>query len=139
MAEMVPPTGSVDSTAPIKFETSKDIEIITSFDGIGLQDEVIKVLRINCMSSDRPRIASNKHVICLGVFKPTDVQQRAIKPIINGRNVIIVAPPRNGKTTAVLAAILHFIVPRPTHMRVFCVSPTTEQVSEFKTVDIPLE
>lgn len=53
-----------------EFESSKDVEVIQSFDAMGLKDELLR------------------GIYAFGFEKPSAIQQRAIVPILKGRDVI---------------------------------------------------
>lgn len=52
-------------------ESSEDLEIVKSFDEMGLREELLR------------------GIYAYGFNKPSAVQQRAILPIIKGRDVIV--------------------------------------------------
>ena len=49
----------------------------------------------------------------LGFKRPTDIQFKAIKHILNGEDVMAVAQTGTGKTTAFAMPILHKLEPQP--------------------------
>ncbi|CAE6375332.1 unnamed protein product [Rhizoctonia solani] len=69
------------------YEFSEPIKVILSFDELGLKSDLRQRLH----------------------YSPFAVQQCAILPIINGRNVFAQAPPGSGKTTALAVSILQLI------------------------------
>jgi ATP-dependent RNA helicase len=63
------------------FETSKDVLIIPSFDKMGLKEDLLR------------------GIYAYGFEKPSAIQQRAITPILQGRDVIAQSQSGTGKTT----------------------------------------
>ena len=72
----------------IDFETSEDVEIVPSFDSMGLKDELLR------------------GIFAYGFERPSAIQQRAIMPILKGRDTIAQAQSGTGKTTIFCAGIL---------------------------------
>lgn len=54
----------------VEFETSKDVKVVSSFDKMGLKEDLLR------------------GIYAYGFEKPSAIQQRAIIPIITGRDVI---------------------------------------------------
>lgn len=67
-----------DSEA-VEFETSKDVKVVNSFDKMGLKEDLLR------------------GIYAYGFEKPSAIQQRAIMPIINGRDVIAQAQSGTGE------------------------------------------
>ncbi|KAJ8309296.1 hypothetical protein KUTeg_014170 [Tegillarca granosa] len=59
-----------DDLKNIEFETSEDVEVTPTFDSMGLREDLIR------------------GIYAYGFEKPSAIQQRAIKPIVKGRDVI---------------------------------------------------
>eukprot|EP00889_Picochlorum_renovo_P006160 jgi/Picre1/33190/NNA_008515.t1 len=66
-----------------QFETSKDVHVVTSFDAMGLKEQLLR------------------GVYQYGFEKPSAIQQRAILPIIQGKDVIAQAQSGTGKTSLI--------------------------------------
>ncbi|CAF1929144.1 unnamed protein product [Brassica napus] len=64
------------------FETTKGIKPIACFDGMGMNDKVLR-----------------------GVKKPSEIQQRAVLPILKGRDVIAQAQSGTGKTSMIAISV----------------------------------
>jgi len=62
------PTHEEDGVA---FETSEEIQVVDSFDKLGLKEELLR------------------GIYSYGFEKPSAVQQRAILPILKGRDTIV--------------------------------------------------
>ena len=56
------------------------------------------------------RDAIKKQLETMGIKRPTDIQHRAIKHILNGEDVMAVAPTGTGKTAAFVIPILHYLM-----------------------------
>lgn len=61
---------SYDELKNIEFETSENIDVIPSFDTMGFRDDLLR------------------GIYAYGFEKPSAIQQRAIKQIVKGRDVI---------------------------------------------------
>ncbi|PIK61497.1 putative eukaryotic initiation factor 4A-III [Apostichopus japonicus] len=72
----------------VEFETSEGVEVIPTFDSLGLRDDLIR------------------GVYAYGFEKPSAIQQRAIKPVLKGRDVIAQAQSGTGKTATFSMAVL---------------------------------
>jgi len=57
----------------LSFETSEDVEVLATFDALGLKEDLLR------------------GVYAYGFERPSAVQQRAILPILKGRDVIVQA------------------------------------------------
>jgi len=80
-----------DDLANVEFETSEDVEVIPTFDSMGLREDLLR------------------GIYAYGFEKPSAIQQRAIKPIVKGRDVIAQAQSGTGKTATFSCAILQSI------------------------------
>ena len=74
----------------------------------------------------------------LGILQPTDIQQRCIPPILEGRDVLAAAQTGSGKTAAFALPILERLQTDPYGVFAVCLTPTrelaiqlTEQFSVF--------
>ncbi|KAL5993471.1 Eukaryotic initiation factor 4A-III A [Asimina triloba] len=77
-----------DSTV---FETSPGVEAITSFDQMGIRDDLLR------------------GIYAYGFEKPSAIQQRAVMPIINGRDVIAQAQSGTGKTSMIALTVCQMV------------------------------
>lgn len=75
----------------MEFETSKNIPVVTSFDAMGLKEQLLR------------------GIYQYGFEKPSAIQQRAIMPIINGRDVIAQAQSGTGKTSLIALTMCQVI------------------------------
>ena len=75
------------SSTGIHFETSKGVKVVGSFDSMGLQEDLLR------------------GIYEYGFDKPSAIQQRAVVPIISGRDVIAQAQSGTGKTSMISIAV----------------------------------
>lgn len=69
------------------FETTEGVEAITSFDAMGIKDDLLR------------------GIYQYGFEKPSAIQQRAVMPIIKGRDVIAQAQSGTGKTSMIALTV----------------------------------
>ena len=72
-----------DEEEGLRFETSSGVRVTKSFEGLHLKEALLK------------------GIISYGFEKPSAVQQRAITPIVAGRDVIAQAQSGTGKTSMI--------------------------------------
>lgn len=82
--------GPVDDDSLV-FETSPGVEAVTSFDQMGIRDDLLR------------------GIYAYGFEKPSAIQQRAVMPIINGRDVIAQAQSGTGKTSMIALTVCQMI------------------------------
>lgn len=70
----------------------------------------------------------------LGFERPSAIQQRAIKPMIKGRDVIAQAQSGTGKTATFSIAMLQSIDTQLRETQVLCLSPTRELAVQIQKV-----
>lgn len=70
----------------------------------------------------------------LGFERPSAIQQRAIKPMIKGRDVIAQAQSGTGKTATFSIAMLQSIDSQLRDTQVLCLSPTRELAVQIQKV-----
>lgn len=80
----------VDDEALV-FETSPGVEAITSFDQMGIRDDLLR------------------GIYAYGFEKPSAIQQRAVLPIISGRDVIAQAQSGTGKSSMIALAVCQMV------------------------------
>lgn len=80
----------VDDTN-IVFETSHGVDVIGSFDKMGIRDDLLR------------------GIYQYGFEKPSAIQQRAVLPIINGRDVIAQAQSGTGKTSMIALTVCQMV------------------------------
>lgn len=73
------------------FETSADVEAIASFDQMGIRDDLLR------------------GIYAYGFEKPSAIQQRAVLPIVSGRDVIAQAQSGTGKTSMIALSVCQMV------------------------------
>ena len=102
-------------------ETSEDVEVLPTFDARGLKDDM------------------NRGVYAYGFERPSAVQQRAVLPILKGRNVIVQAQSGTGKTCVFCYGALQTVDPSlQTAPQVLLLSPTEELAEQTQKVCLAL-
>lgn len=81
----------MDEGEEIHFETSKGVNVVTSFDNMGLKEDLLR------------------GIYGYGFEKPSAIQQRAILPIIEGRDVIAQAQSGTGKSSLIAVTTCQLI------------------------------
>ncbi|KAJ2355834.1 RNA helicase [Coemansia erecta] len=98
------------------FTTSKGIKPVTSFDDMGLKEELLR------------------GIYAYNFERPSAIQQRAIKPIASGRDVIAQAQSGTGKTGTLGISILQRIETKVRETQALVVSPTRELATQTQGV-----
>ncbi|KAK1262211.1 DEAD-box ATP-dependent RNA helicase 34 [Acorus gramineus] len=75
--------GPAEDVDDSQFETSAGVEVVTSFEQMGLKEELLR------------------GIYEYGFEKPSAIQQRAIVPILRGRDVIAQAQSGTGKSSMI--------------------------------------
>jgi ATP-dependent RNA helicase len=102
-----------DATA---YETSDDVKVTSSFDSMGLREELLR------------------GIYAYGFEKPSAIQQRAIAPILKGRDVIAQSQSGTGKTTIFCVGVLQMINTKSKETQALCLSPTRELAEQSRNV-----
>ncbi|GAB6024473.1 Eukaryotic initiation factor 4A-III, variant 2 [Chamberlinius hualienensis] len=110
----------VETNDNFEFETSKGVEVIPSFKALGLREELIK------------------GIYSYGFEKPSAIQQRAIKPMIKGRDVIAQSQSGTGKTATFSIAILQTLETQVKATQCLVLSPTRELAVQIQKVILAL-
>jgi len=98
------------------FETSADVEPIPTFDSMGLKDTLLR------------------GIYAYGFEKPSAIQQRAITPILKGRDVIAQSQSGTGKTTIFCVGVLQTINTKSKESQALVLSPTRELAEQSRNV-----
>ncbi|CAH1732892.1 eukaryotic initiation factor 4A-III [Aphis gossypii] len=104
----------------VEFETSEDVEVLTTFDNMKLREDLVR------------------GIYSYGFERPSAIQQRAIKPMIKGRDVIAQAQSGTGKTATFSIAMLQSIDTQLRDTQVLCLSPTRELAVQIQKVVLAL-
>eukprot|EP00274_Cyanoptyche_gloeocystis_P004286 CAMPEP_0196659886 /NCGR_PEP_ID=MMETSP1086-20130531/36960_1 /TAXON_ID=77921 /ORGANISM="Cyanoptyche gloeocystis , Strain SAG4.97" /LENGTH=405 /DNA_ID=CAMNT_0041994029 /DNA_START=62 /DNA_END=1279 /DNA_ORIENTATION=+ len=109
-----------EEDAKIVFETSADVEVVPSFDQMGLRDDLLR------------------GVYAYGFEKPSAIQQRAIVPMIKGRDVIAQAQSGTGKTSLMSLSILNRVDTTVRECQALVLNPTRELAIQTQKVLLAL-
>jgi len=93
-----------------------DVEIVDSFDAMGLKKELLR------------------GVYHYGFEKPSAIQQRAILPILEGRDTIAQSQSGTGKTTIFCIGILQAVNNKKRDLQALALSPTRELAEQSRNV-----
>ncbi|KAH6572511.1 hypothetical protein BASA62_003338 [Batrachochytrium salamandrivorans] len=102
------------------FETSEDVKIVTSFDQMGLKEDLLR------------------GIYAYNFEKPSAIQQRAIAPIMRGRDVIAQAQSGTGKTATFSISVLQTIDTTRRQTQALILSPTRELATQIQSVVLAL-
>ena len=81
-------TGLGDEDDTLQFETSDGIVVVPAFDKMGLREELVRGIYAYGEPISRPRLVTWRRAFTPGFEKPSAIQQRAMRPIIQQRDVI---------------------------------------------------
>jgi len=104
----------------VAFETSEDVEVLPTFDALGLKEDLLR------------------GVYAYGFERPSAVQQRAILPILKGRDVIVQSQSGTGKTCVFCLGALQTVEPGEREPQVLILSPTRELAEQSQKVCLAL-
>jgi len=104
----------------LEFETSQEIKLYPSFDSMGLREEL------------------TRGIYAYGFEKPSAIQQRAIVPVVTGRDVIAQAQSGTGKTATFCISILQSIDTAVRETQALVLSPTRELAQQIQKVALAL-
>jgi ATP-dependent RNA helicase len=110
----------LDEDAKMVFETSKDVDVMASFETMGLNEHLLR------------------GIYAYGFEKPSAIQQRAIMPIIKGRDLIAQSQSGTGKTAVFSIGILQSIDLAVTETQALILSPTRELAEQTQKVILAL-
>jgi ATP-dependent RNA helicase len=99
----------------MEFETS-EIKIYSTFESMGLREELLR------------------GIYNFGFEKPSAIQQRAIVPVITGRDVIAQAQSGTGKTATFSISVLQSIDVKMAETQALILSPTRELAQQIQKV-----
>merc|ERR1712070_339726 len=98
------------------FETSKEITVTKTFDKMNLKEDLIH------------------GIYAFGFEKPSAIQQRAIIPIINGRDVIAQAQSGTGKSSMIAITSCQIVDNYHNNIQTLVLSPTRELAQQTERI-----
>ncbi|KAL7317374.1 RNA helicase [Mucor circinelloides] len=104
----------------LAFETSESVKVVPTFDSIGLKEDLLR------------------GIYAYNFEKPSAIQQRAIVPIIKGRDVIAQAQSGTGKTATFSISTLQAIDTSIKETQALILSPTRELATQIQSVVLAL-
>ncbi|KFG32803.1 putative eukaryotic translation initiation factor 4A, isoform 3, partial [Toxoplasma gondii FOU] len=113
MARLEPDTNFI-------FETSEDCQVLPTFDAMGFKEDLLR------------------GIYAYGFERPSAVQQRAIVPIMKGRDVIVQSQSGTGKTCVFCLGCLQCIDPKVRDPQALILSPTRELAEQSQKVCLAL-
>jgi len=106
--------------AKLKFETSEEVKVAPTFDAMGLKEDLLR------------------GIYAYNFEKPSAIQQRAILPIVKGRDVIAQAQSGTGKTATFSISALQRIDINVRETQALILSPTRELATQAQSVVLAL-
>ncbi|VAI63815.1 unnamed protein product [Triticum turgidum subsp. durum] len=100
----------------LTFETSAGVEVVGSFDAMGIREDLLR------------------GIYGYGFEKPSAIQQRAVIPIITGRDVIAQAQSGTGKTSMISLSVCQVIETNVHEVQALILSPTRELATQTERV-----
>ncbi|KAJ8492936.1 hypothetical protein OPV22_014657 [Ensete ventricosum] len=110
------PPGRTMDDENLVFETSPGVEAITSFDQMGIRDDLLR------------------GIYAYGFEKPSAIQQRAVIPIISGRDVIAQAQSGTGKSSMIALSVCQMVDTTMREVQALILSPTRELAAQTEKV-----
>ncbi|KAJ3289747.1 Eukaryotic initiation factor 4A-III [Borealophlyctis nickersoniae] len=102
------------------FETSDDVKVVPTFDNMGLKEDLLR------------------GIYAYNFERPSAIQQRAIAPIVKGRDVIAQAQSGTGKTATFSISTLQCIDTTTRETQALILSPTRELATQIQSVILAL-
>eukprot|EP00271_Cylindrocystis_brebissonii_P012839 TRINITY_DN32350_c0_g1_i1.p1 TRINITY_DN32350_c0_g1~~TRINITY_DN32350_c0_g1_i1.p1 ORF type:complete len:403 (-),score=66.71 TRINITY_DN32350_c0_g1_i1:581-1789(-) len=96
----------------LQFTTSSGVQVINSFDQMGIREDLLR------------------GIYAYGFEKPSAIQQRAVMPIVSGRDVIAQAQSGTGKTSMIALSVCQSIDTSSREVQALILSPTRELASQ---------
>jgi ATP-dependent RNA helicase len=109
-----------EEDATLVFETSKEVSVTPTFDAMGLNEDLLR------------------GIYAYGFEKPSAIQQRAIKAITSGRDVIAQAQSGTGKTATFSISLLQQVDIGTRETQALILSPTRELAVQIQKVILAL-
>eukprot|EP00898_Chlorokybus_atmophyticus_P000872 jgi/Chlat1/1786/Chrsp134S02106 len=102
------------------FETSAGVEVVNSFEKMAIKEELLR------------------GVFQYGFEKPSAIQQRAVLPILQGRDVIAQAQSGTGKTSLIALTLCQMVDTSLREVQALVLSPTRELAAQTEKVILAL-
>ncbi|KZS97868.1 DEAD-domain-containing protein [Sistotremastrum niveocremeum HHB9708] len=102
------------------FESSEAVQVVSTFDDLGLKEDLLR------------------GIYAYNFEKPSAIQQRAIIPIMQGRDVIAQAQSGTGKTATFSISVLQSIDVTVRDTQALILSPTRELATQIQSVVLAL-
>uniref|UniRef100_A0A3Q3K5F6 RNA helicase n=1 Tax=Monopterus albus TaxID=43700 RepID=A0A3Q3K5F6_MONAL len=103
----------------VEFETSEEVDVTPTFDTMGLREDLLR------------------GIYAYGFEKPSAIQQRAIKQIIKGRDVIAQSQSGTGKTATFCVSVLQCLDIQVRETQALILAPTRELAGQIQKVALP--
>uniref|UniRef100_A0A2K5KF05 RNA helicase n=1 Tax=Colobus angolensis palliatus TaxID=336983 RepID=A0A2K5KF05_COLAP len=100
----------------VEFETSEEVDVTPTFDTMGLREDLLR------------------GIYAYGFEKPSAIQQRAIKQIIKGRDVIAQSQSGTGKTATFSISVLQCLDIQVRETQALILAPTRELAVQIQKV-----
>jgi ATP-dependent RNA helicase len=104
----------------LNFESSEDVKVAPTFEALGLKEDLLR------------------GIYAYNFERPSAIQQRAILPIIRGRDVIAQAQSGTGKTATFSIGMLQSIDTSLRDTQALVLSPTRELATQIQSVVLAL-
>lgn len=102
------------------FESSEEVKVAPTFDALGLKEDLLR------------------GIYAYNFERPSAIQQRAILPIMRGRDVIAQAQSGTGKTATFAISMLQSIDTSLRETQALVLSPTRELATQIQSVVLAL-
>ncbi|KAH9850740.1 DEAD-domain-containing protein [Lenzites betulinus] len=112
--------GIIPGDEKLVFESSEAVPVVSTFDDLGLKEDLLR------------------GIYAYNFEKPSAIQQRAILPITQGRDVIAQAQSGTGKTATFSISILQSIDVTVRETQALVLSPTRELATQIQSVVLAL-
>mmetsp|Transcript_21936 Transcript_21936/g.30106 ORF Transcript_21936/g.30106 Transcript_21936/m.30106 type:complete len:404 (-) Transcript_21936:591-1802(-) len=113
-------TTDYDEDEEIEFTVTDGVEVLQSFDTMGLKEDLLR------------------GIYGYGFERPSAIQQRAIRPIVQGRDVIAQSQSGTGKTAVFSIGALQVLDTTSNETQVLVLSPTRELAEQSQKVVLSL-
>ena len=109
-----------DAKSDMEITQSKEVKVVDSFEAMGLKEDLLR------------------GIYSYGFERPSAIQQRAILPIVSGRDVIAQSQSGTGKTAVFCISILQMLDARSNETQALALSPTRELAEQTQKVCLAL-